>query len=392
MRAMVYDTENRLTCVVDPSGGLCTTGGATVYAYDPDGQRVAKTTGTGTLVEEYVYDFSGNQVSAHNSTSTLRNELYAPNGRHVATYGSSILTYNFADWLGTERVRFNSNGTVSFTDMPYGMNLAGTGGDTSPMHFTGKPRDTETGLDYFGARFNSSNLGRFMTPDWAEKPEVVPYSDLEDPQTLNLYGYVRNNPLSKADADGHDWNDSLEFGIGLVRGVAASVSFGYVGAPRSSDTTASLTGQMMGSVAVAHIGASTATASGPTALAGLAGAPETGGGSLAVSAVAVVAGAAGTAAAAGATKNGVAVVAMALAKQPTGKGSVPKEDRDPKRTLTNNEKAEKLASQDGKCAHCGQAVEGEKGEAHHDPVRHADGGTEIKVVHEACHKGLHCGS
>jgi RHS repeat-associated protein len=215
MRAMVYDTENRLTCVVDPSGGLCTTGGATVYAYDPDGQRVAKTTGTGTLVEEYVYDFSGNQVSAHNSTSTLRNELYAPNGRHVATYGSSILTYNFADWLGTERVRFNSNGTVSFTDMPYGMNLAGTGGDTSAMHFTDKPRDTETGLDYFGARFNASNLGRFMTPDWSASPQGVPYADFSDPQTLNLYSYVRNNPMSHADADGHDWWDEVKgFAVG----------------------------------------------------------------------------------------------------------------------------------------------------------------------------------
>jgi RHS repeat-associated protein len=31
--------------------------------------------------------------------------------------------------------------------------------------FTGKERDTETGLDYFGARYNASNMGRFMTPD-----------------------------------------------------------------------------------------------------------------------------------------------------------------------------------------------------------------------------------
>jgi len=31
----------------------------------------------------------------------------------------------------------------------------------------------------------------------------VPYADLTDPQTLNLYAYVRNNPLSRRDADGH---------------------------------------------------------------------------------------------------------------------------------------------------------------------------------------------
>jgi len=68
---------------------------------------------------------------------------------------------------------------------------------------TGKERDTESGLDYFGARYYGSLMGRFMSPDWAEKPEAVPYSELNDPQSLNLYSYVRNNPLSRTDPDGH---------------------------------------------------------------------------------------------------------------------------------------------------------------------------------------------
>ncbi len=68
---------------------------------------------------------------------------------------------------------------------------------------TGKERDSETGLDYFGARYFSSAQGRFTSPDWSEKPQPVPYADLSDPQTLNLYSYVRNNPLRKADTDGH---------------------------------------------------------------------------------------------------------------------------------------------------------------------------------------------
>jgi RHS repeat-associated protein len=73
-------------------------------------------------------------------------------------------------------------------------------------HFTGKERDSESGNDYFGARYYSSNMGRFLSPDWAAKEEgsdPVPYADLENPQTLNLYEYVRNNPLSKNDPDGH---------------------------------------------------------------------------------------------------------------------------------------------------------------------------------------------
>jgi len=43
-----------------------------------------------------------------------------------------------------------------------------------------------------------------MSPDWADKPEDVPYAKMDDPQSLNLYGYVGNNPLSKADPDGHN--------------------------------------------------------------------------------------------------------------------------------------------------------------------------------------------
>src|SRR5580704_4048944 len=69
---------------------------------------------------------------------------------------------------------------------------------------TGKERDAETGLDYFGARYYSGAQGRFTSPDWSPAPQAVPYADLSDPQTLNLYGYVRNNPLSRRDTDGHD--------------------------------------------------------------------------------------------------------------------------------------------------------------------------------------------
>jgi RHS repeat-associated protein len=72
-------------------------------------------------------------------------------------------------------------------------------------HFTGKERDSESGLDNFGARYYGSSLGRFVTPDWAAKPVSVPYAEFGDPQSLNLYGYVRNNPLNRVDADGHCW-------------------------------------------------------------------------------------------------------------------------------------------------------------------------------------------
>jgi RHS repeat-associated protein len=70
--------------------------------------------------------------------------------------------------------------------------------------FTGKERDTESGLDYFGARYYASSMGRWMSPDWSANEEPVPYSKLDNPQTLNLYSYVVNNPLSQLDDDGHE--------------------------------------------------------------------------------------------------------------------------------------------------------------------------------------------
>jgi RHS repeat-associated protein len=75
-----------------------------------------------------------------------------------------------------------------------------------PNHykFTGKERDTESGLDDFGARYYASSMGRFTSPDWSAVPSPVPYGDFTNPQSLNLYSYVGNNPLSYVDSDGHD--------------------------------------------------------------------------------------------------------------------------------------------------------------------------------------------
>jgi len=74
----------------------------------------------------------------------------------------------------------------------------------SRSRFTGKERDTESGNDYFGARYYASSMGRWMSPDWAAKASPVPYATFDDPQSLNLYQYARNNPLKNRDADGHD--------------------------------------------------------------------------------------------------------------------------------------------------------------------------------------------
>jgi RHS repeat-associated protein len=66
--------------------------------------------------------------------------------------------------------------------------------------FTGKERDTESGLDYFGARHNASSLGRFMQTD----PKQFTARHLALPQKWNKYAYVQNNPLASVDPNGLD--------------------------------------------------------------------------------------------------------------------------------------------------------------------------------------------
>jgi RHS repeat-associated protein len=68
----------------------------------------------------------------------------------------------------------------------------------SKNKFTGKERDVESGLDYFGARYYGSALGRFTSAD----PITVTPARAADPQQLNLYAYGRNNPLKYLDPTG----------------------------------------------------------------------------------------------------------------------------------------------------------------------------------------------
>ena len=73
----------------------------------------------------------------------------------------------------------------------------------APSLSTGKERDSESGNDYFGARYYASTMGRWLSPDWSAKVEPVPYAKLDNPQSFHLYSYVGNNPLSRFDIDGH---------------------------------------------------------------------------------------------------------------------------------------------------------------------------------------------
>ena len=173
----------------------------TLFAYDGEGRRIAKSPSRGTT-DVYVYDADGDLASEYS------------NAPASVAAGTQFLT---GDQLGTTRVVTLQAGTVSERHdyEPFGAELivnsvsprygvTGYGAAIEvPVQFTGKERDWETGLDFFGARYFSGAQGRFTSADWSESPQPIPYADTNDPQTLNLYSYVRNNPLSHGDLDGH---------------------------------------------------------------------------------------------------------------------------------------------------------------------------------------------
>jgi RHS repeat-associated protein len=68
----------------------------------------------------------------------------------------------------------------------------------------------------FGARYYSSTFGRFLTPDWSATPVAIPYAVMGNPQTLNLYAYVENNPITDTDPDGHGDNGLLSSGQSTI--------------------------------------------------------------------------------------------------------------------------------------------------------------------------------
>jgi RHS repeat-associated protein len=180
-------------------------------SYDADGQRMKKCSNSGCTVGTlYWRSTAGDPILEAGISGSGTEEYVFFNGKRVARRDitGSVVHYYFADHLGSASVVTNATGTTPFDEdldyYPFG-GIVATSSDAVPQHykFTGKERDAESGLDNFGARYDASSLGRFMTPDWAAKPTTVPYALFGDPQTLNLYAYLRNNPVSRADADGH---------------------------------------------------------------------------------------------------------------------------------------------------------------------------------------------
>jgi len=117
-----------------------------------------------------------------------------------------VLSYYVEDSLGSSRIVTSTSGVVlDDSDFgPYGEEFPHLSSSGNVYKFEGKERDTETGNDDFGARYYSNRFGRWLSADWSAVPVAVPYANLSNPQTLNLYSMVDDDPESFADLDGHE--------------------------------------------------------------------------------------------------------------------------------------------------------------------------------------------
>ena len=222
----LYDAEGR-TCAVytNPVAGISTMTG---YLYDADGTRIAKGSITAwscdpaqngfQTTNDYILGLGGEQLTEMGMGGTVPSGATTTGlvwqhaniwsgGKLLGTYDNDGLHFYLDDPLGTRRVQTDYAGVVEQTcqSWPFGDQLACTGSTQYPTehHFTGKERDSESGNDYFGARYYASSMGRWLSPDWAESPSNIPYAILSDPQSFNLYSYGLNNPLKNRDFDGH---------------------------------------------------------------------------------------------------------------------------------------------------------------------------------------------
>lgn len=124
-------------------------------------------------------------------------------GRGVTWRGATrtaTVYYYFEDHLGTSRVMVQAGQNTACYEAdfyPFGGERLITNACSQNYKFTGKERDSETGNDYFGARFYASNLGRFLSPD-----PLLNSGQPWAPQSWNRYSYTVNNPLRYIDPTG----------------------------------------------------------------------------------------------------------------------------------------------------------------------------------------------
>ncbi len=184
LRSYAYDGEDRLNSA-----------GEVTYVYDGDGLRVKKSS-----TPLYWRGLGGSVLEETDLSGNLQNEYIYFAGQKIARRSASgSVYYSFVDELGSIRAITDNLGNRCYDAdfQPYGVEVTYTNTCPQNYKFTGFERDPESGLDYAFGRYYDSVVGRFMNPD--------PYRasmDVSNPQSLDRYSYVFNNPLTYTDPAG----------------------------------------------------------------------------------------------------------------------------------------------------------------------------------------------
>jgi len=205
--------EDSIINQYDTNGSLVS-GDGKFYEYNDANQlvRVREKDAIGAVVAEYFYDHTGQRVKKVESgvttyylgkyyeTQVVQGQMqntsyYFAEGDRVAKKDSTGSYYYHPDHLGGTSAVTNSTGQIvsSTSYLPFGDVRQG---GAEKYSYTGKEMDKATGLYNFDARYTSPELRHFTQADIADP-------DFDDPQDLNRYAYVGNNPTSFIDPDGY---------------------------------------------------------------------------------------------------------------------------------------------------------------------------------------------
>jgi len=199
---LTYDADNRL---VEVEKNQTTVG---EYVYDGDGSRV-KSVADG-VTTYYVGNYYEWRVETSGSTGV---EYYYAGSQRVAMRVGTTLSYLFGDHLGSTSITTDASGNLSgeLRYLPFGETRYTSGQTPTSFRYTGQREDSTINLYWMGSRWYDSALGRFLSPD-----SIVP--DRGNPQGLDRYAYVANNPISRIDSSGHCW--------GIASGIRGLPSYG----------------------------------------------------------------------------------------------------------------------------------------------------------------------
>ncbi|MBU7025318.1 MAG: hypothetical protein HXS48_00135, partial [Theionarchaea archaeon] len=194
-----YDTRNLLEQVVKDQQVVGE------YVYDGNGIRIQKTEWIDSLeyYQTTIYVYSGLSVIYEKNLDTGQEAtyVYGPTGR-IAKKVNELIDYYHTDHLGSTRLVTAESGTV-VTDAAYNPFGEPITEQEERYLYSGKERDSSTGLYYYGARYYDPQLGRFMTRDFLAGTPA-------NPQTLNRYAYCGNNPLNYTDPLGLWFEPEIE--------------------------------------------------------------------------------------------------------------------------------------------------------------------------------------